>query len=136
MKSLNEAYGVLRDETTRRAYDAERRKQEHDGAPVQPYSSPPAQIDLFTGQWLGAILFIAVGLVLMLLVRFQWIWLIWPLAVLAFFLVAVGVLLAHAAVRRIGKEYSVSHRWLGVTREVAFWVVVLTCGYGVYLIIS
>jgi curved DNA-binding protein CbpA len=136
MKSLNEAYGVLRDEATREAYDAERRKQEYDDVPAPPYSSPPAQVDVFTSQWLGAILFIAVGLVLMLLVRFQWIWFIWPLAILAFFLVVVGVLFAHAAVQRIGKEYSVSHRWLGVMREVAFWAIVLSGGYGVYLIIS
>ncbi|HEX8845498.1 MAG TPA: J domain-containing protein [Pyrinomonadaceae bacterium] len=135
MKSLNEAYGVLRDETTRDAYDAERRQDEASDLSAPPYSSPSAQVDAFTGQWIGAVLFIGLGLVLMLLVRFQWIWFIWPLAILAFFLIVVGVLMAHAAVGRIGKEYSVSHRWLGVTREIAFWVAVLSFGYGVYLII-
>ncbi|MDQ3821426.1 MAG: J domain-containing protein, partial [Acidobacteriota bacterium] len=96
MKSLNEAYRVLKDKDARRDYDAERRGNSAEGsgaaeeAYTQPYSSPPAQVDVFTGQWLGAILFIGLGLVLALLVRFQWMFFLWPLAALAFFLVLVG----------------------------------------------
>ncbi|HEX8889520.1 MAG TPA: DnaJ domain-containing protein [Pyrinomonadaceae bacterium] len=141
MKSLNEAYHVLGDETARRAYDVERRKnveaEEENGEPfVWPYASPPAKVDVFTGQWVGAILFIAVGLVLALLVRFQWIWFLWPLAILAAFLVLVGLLMAHAAMRRVGSEQRRARAWLGVTLEVTFWAVVIGGGYGIYLIIS
>ena len=139
MKSLNEAYRVLKDESSRRDYDAERRKSVETSAAendASPYTSPPAHVDVFTGQWVGAILFIGLGLVLVLLVRFQWMWFLWPLAILAFFLVFVGVLMAHAAMRRIGDEHSVSRRWFGVTLEVAFWIVVFGGGYGIYLIIS
>ena len=139
MKSLNEAYRVLKDEGARRDYDAERRKSAEQNATAtdaEPYASPPAHIDLFTGQWVGAILFIGLGLVLALLVRFQWMFFLWPLAILAFFLVLVGVLMAHAAMRRIGEERSLSHRWFGVSLEVAFWTAVLGGGYGIYLIIS
>ena len=139
MKSLNEAYRVLRDETARRAYDAERGQgSETDTAETysQPYTSPPAKVDVFTGQWVGAILFIAVGLVLVLLVRFQWIWFLWPLAILASFLVLVGLLMAHAAMRRVGSEQTSSRAWLGVTLEVTFWAAVVVGGYGIYLIIS
>ena len=139
MKSLNEAYRVLKDESSRRDYDAERRKSVETSAAendASPYTSPPAHVDVFTGQWVGAILFIGLGLVLALLVRFQWMWFLWPLAILAFFLVFVGVLMAHAAMRRLGEERSVSHRWLGVSLEVAFWIAVVGFGYGIYLIIS
>jgi hypothetical protein len=134
MKSLNEAYGVLRDETARQAYDAERRK------PAEPYAaphpSPPAQVDIFTGQWVGAILFIASGLALVLLVRFQWIWFLWPLAILAAFLVVAGVLMAHAAMQRLGDGRIVSRRWFGVTLEIGFWAAVVGGGYGIYLVLS
>src|SRR5437588_1871239 len=138
MKSLNEAYRVLKDENSRRDYDVERRKSVEMSAAetdAPPYTSPPAHVDVFTGQWVGAILFIGLGLVLALLVRFQWMWFLWPLAILAFFLVFVGVLMAHAAMRRLGEKRSVSHRWLGVSLEVAFWTAVLGGGYGIYLII-
>jgi ABC-type siderophore export system fused ATPase/permease subunit len=139
MKSLNEAYRVLRDETERHAYDVERRngaEAEEAESFAQPYAQPSAKVDVFTGQWVGAILFIAVGLVLALLVRFQWIWFLWPLAILAAFLVLVGLLMAHAAMRRVGSEQKRARAWLGVTLEVAFWTVVVGGGYGIYLIIS
>jgi curved DNA-binding protein CbpA len=139
MKSLNEAYRVLGDETARREYDVERGKSEEaetDDSYSQPYASSPAKVDVFTGQWVGAILFIALGLVLVLLVRFQWIWFLWPLAILASFLVLVGLLMAHGAMRRVGKEQTNTRAWLGVTLEVTFWAVVLGGGYGIYLIIS
>jgi curved DNA-binding protein CbpA len=134
MKSLNEAYGVLRDEAARRAYDAERSKPGEHYA--RPDTSPPAQVDVFTGQWVGAILFIASGLALVLLVRFQWIWFLWPLAILAVFLVVAGVLMAHAAMQRLGDGGTVSRKWFGVTLEVGFWAAVVGGGYGIYLVLS
>lgn len=135
MKSLNEAYGVLRDETSRRAYNAERRKPD-DESVFAPHTSPPAEVDVFTGQWAGAVLFIASGLALVLLVRFQWIWFLWPLAILAVFLIVGGVLMAHGAMKRVGSERAVSRGWFGVTLEVAFWAGVVVGGYGVYLVLS
>jgi hypothetical protein len=136
MKSLNEAYGVLRDETSRRAYNAERRKADEDNDIFAPSTSTPLQVNVFTGQWAGAILFIASGLALVLLVRFQWIWFLWPLAILAVFLIVAGVLMAHGAMKRVGSEYGVSRGWFGVTLEIAFWAGVLGGGYGIYLVLS
>ena len=135
MKSLNEAYGVLRDEATRQAYDRERLNPAEDTSyPGQ--ASPPAEISVFTGQWVGAILFIASGLALVLLVRFQWIWFLWPLAILAVFLIFVGVLMAHGAMQRAGAGLKVSRGWFGVTLEVGFWTAVVGGGYGIYLVLS
>jgi curved DNA-binding protein CbpA len=133
MKSLNEAYGVLRDKETRRAYDAERVKPAED-EPDEIYTSPPLQVDAAAGQSLGALLFIGAGLVLALLVRFQWIWFLWPLAILATCLVIVGIVMAHGAIRRIEEQQRISHGF-GVTLEVMFWAVVVGGGYGIYLVL-
>lgn len=135
MKSLNEAYGVLKDKETRRVYDAER-QQSVSEAPTAIYTSPPLEVNAAAGQSLGALLFIGAGLVLALLVRFQWIWFLWPLAVLAVCLVVVGLVMAHGALRRIEDQQRAARRWLGVTLEVMFWAVLLSGGYGIYLVLS
>jgi curved DNA-binding protein CbpA len=135
MKSLNEAYGVLNDVETRRVYDRERQQPVED-APAALSTSPPLEVDAATGQGLGALLFIGAGLFLALLVRFQWIWFLWPLAILALCLVVVGIIMAHGAIRRIEDQQRVSHRWLGLTLELGFWAVIVSGGYGMYLILS
>ncbi len=134
MKSLNEAYGVLKDKEARRVYDAER-QQPASEAPTAIYTSSPLEVDAAAGQSLGALLFIGAGLVLALLVRFQWIWFLWPLAVLAVCLVVVGLIMAHGALRRIEDQQKHARRWLGVTLEVMFWAVLLSSGYGIYLVL-
>jgi hypothetical protein len=136
MKSLNEAYGVLRDGEKRRAYDEERRRPGETQEAWQPSASPSAHVDAATGQSLSAVLFLAAGVALAFLVRFQWMWFLWPLAILALFLVIAGVLMAHAAMQRVGSELSASHPWFGVGLEVAFWAVVFGGGYGIYLVLS
>jgi hypothetical protein len=126
---------VLKDKEARKVYDA-LREQSGDEAPAQIYTSPPLEVNAATGQSLGALLFIGAGLFLALLVRFQWIWFLWPLAALAVCLVIVGLIMAHGALRRIEDQQRLSRRWLGVTLEVMFWAVLLGGGYGVYLILS
>jgi hypothetical protein len=136
MKALNEAYSVLKDANSRRAYDFVRQRPVDQLAP--PYSSPSAQADAITGQCVGAMLCLAVGLVLLMLVRFQWIWFLWPLAILALLVIVFGVLMAHAVMLSIRGMFAVSHpaRAYQFIQEAIFWSAVCGGGYGLYLVLS
>jgi hypothetical protein len=136
MKSLNEAYRVLRDEETRRQYDAQR----HVPRPTAfvPTSSPPAQDVGVFGHGLSALLCLLVGLFLLFLVRFQWIWFLWPLAILAVFVICFGVIMARGAMRAMNESLPQSSRLRRHTglQEVMFWSLVAGSGYGVYLLLT
>lgn len=136
MKSLNEAYRVLKNDETRREYDAER---------VRPYklafvpaSSPPAQDIGLLGHGLSAFFCLLVGLFLLFLVRFQWIWFLWPLGILALFVILFGVMMARSAMRAINASLPRSNRFRRHPRlqEALFWSVVTASGYGVYLLLT
>lgn len=142
MKALNEAYGVLRDAETRRAYDAERQSASYDeedfDEDYMPATSPSATADAVSGQCAGAALMIAAGLFLLLLVRFQWMWFLWPMIILAAFVIFFGVLMAHGAMLSLREQFDASHpahRHKGL-QEAAFWSVVCAGGYGVYLVMT
>src|SRR6186997_146068 len=85
MKSVNEAYGVLKDATLRSAYDESRTPRTTRVNDFVPASRPPARDVGALGQCLSAGLCLIAGLFLLLLVRIQWIWFLWPLAILAVF---------------------------------------------------
>jgi hypothetical protein len=74
----------------------------------------------------------------LLLVRFQFMWFLWPLAILAVFVVGFGVLLARSAMVAVNASLPVTNRFKGHTRlqEAAFWMVIVSCGYGLYLLMS
>jgi hypothetical protein len=135
MKILNEAYGVLRNETMRRDYDAVRKGTL---APsFVPVSSPPADDVGVFGHFLSALLCLLTGLFLLFLVRFHWIWFLWPLAILAAFVIAFGILMARSAMVFVNASLPGSHllRRHTILQEIAFWVIVGGAGYGVYLIL-
>ncbi|HET9526673.1 MAG TPA: DnaJ domain-containing protein [Pyrinomonadaceae bacterium] len=146
MKLVNEAYGVLKDAGVRRNYDAVRRPasyyQAEDGsrnyAKAQRGVTPTARDVGAFGHVLSAGLCLIAGLFLLLLVRFQWIWFLWPLAILAVFVVGFGVLLARSAMVKVNESLPVTNRFKRHTRiqEVAFWVVIITSCYGLYLLMS
>lgn len=132
MKSLNEAWRVLKDESTRRDYDSQRSKPEIPA--FGPASSAPARDVGASGQALSAFLCLLMGLFLLVLVRAQWIWFLWPLAILAFFVIVFGILLAHGAMRSIGQALPESSpiRRHTIVQEVAFWSAVAASGIGLY----
>jgi len=139
MKSLNEAYGVLRDDKARAAYDAERQQPEEQDweTPFVPYTSPGAQADAVSGQCVAALLFVVVGLVLLFVVRYQYVLFLWPLALLAALLVIAGIIHAHSAMSMIRGRFGVSHpaRRFVLAQEMAFWSIVGGGIYGVYFIL-
>jgi len=140
MKSLNEAYRVLRDEATRRAYDGQRddRRRRPQEASFVPVATPTAQDVGMFGQGLSALLCLLFGFFLLFLVRFQWIWFLWPLAILAFLVIVFGVLLSPAAMLSFKNSLSTSNplRRHTLIWEALFWTTVGSAGYGVYLLFT
>ncbi len=135
MKSLNEAYSVLRNKKTRHEYDAQRAKP---ATSFVPASSPAAADVGLLGQGLSAFFCILIGLFLLFLVRLQWIRFLWPLALLAILVILFGIVMARTAMRALNASLSVSNpfrRYAGV-QEAIFWMVVIVSGYGVYLMLS
>ena len=136
MKSLNEAYRVLRDETTRHEYDQQRQKPLAARGTI--VSAPAAKdVGLF-GHFLSAFLCLLVGLFLLFLVRVQWIWFLWPLVILALFVIVFGVLMAHSAMLAANASLPLSnpvkrHR---PVQEAMFWTAVAVSTYGVYLLLT
>jgi hypothetical protein len=147
MKLLNEAYGVLKDTKLRHAYDDVRAtdvyvRSEHGSrkaAKAQRAVNTPTARDVGVfGHCLSAGLCLFAGLFLLLLLRFQWIWFLWPMAILAVFVVGFGVLLARSAMVKVNESLPVTNRFKRHTKiqEVAFWLVIVTSGYGLYLLMS
>jgi curved DNA-binding protein CbpA len=145
MKTLNEAYGVLRDDASRRAYDDERRAPEPPHAyrrrsdePAPYRASPAAQADAIYGRGVGALLCVGVGVALLLLVRFQWIWFLWPLAILAALVILMGVMMAHAAMLALRESLAEKHpaRRYTKVQEALFWSIICGGGYGIYWILT
>jgi hypothetical protein len=75
---------------------------------------------------------------LLLLVRFQWMFFLWPLAILALFVLGFGVLLARSAMVAVDASLPVTNKIKGHTRlqEAAFWVAIVSGGYGLYLVMT
>ena len=139
MKSVNEAYGVLKDATLRHAYDESRTTTTATYArDFVPRSTPTARDVGVLGHVLSAGLCLTAGLFLLLLVRIQWIWFLWPLAILAVFVVGFGVLLARSAMVAVNDSLPATNRLKRHTKlqELAFWTVIVTTGYGLYLLLS
>ena len=137
MKSLNEAYRVLKDKTSRRQYDEKR--QSRRARPFTPPTSaaPAHDVGLF-GHFLSALLCLLVGLFLLFLVRSQWIWFLWPLAILSLLVILFGVLMTRSAIRAYGASLPPRNplRRFTALQEAIFWTLVLTGGYGIYIVLT
>jgi len=136
MKSINEAYRVLHDDALRKAYDRHRRKPEAAGT-ARPFSPAAQDVGMY-GQGLSALLCLIVGLLLLFLVRFQWIWFLWPLAILAGFVILFGIFMAHAALNTARNSLAKGHpaRRFRLAQEAGFWMAVFAGAYAVYWVLD
>src|SRR5215470_12942836 len=128
MKSLNEAYGVLKDKHLRNSYDAVRPRRRVTPQGFTPVTTPTARDVGVMGHCLSALLCLIAGVFLLLLVRFQWIWFLWPLAILALFVLGFGILLARSAMVAVDASLPVTNRFKGHSwiQEFAFWTVIVS----------
>ena len=135
MKSLNEAYSVLRNRERRYENDSQRVKPE---VSFVAASASAAQDVGLLGHGLSAFFCLLTGMFLLFLVRFQWIWFLWPLAILAALVIAAGVLMARSAMRAVNASLPVSNPFRRYTRlqEGVFWSVVIAGCYGLYLLLT
>jgi hypothetical protein len=142
MKTLNEAYSVLKDTSLRDSYDADRQnRQPRRAARPQgftPVTTPTARNVGVLGHCLSALLCLIGGVFLLLLVRFQWFWFLWPLAILALMILGFGVLLARSAMVAVNSSLPVTNRLKRHTRlqEAAFWTAIVSGAYGLYLVMT
>ncbi len=139
MKAINEAWRVLGNEDSRRAYDDSRPALRPPAAYAAhtPVSSPGARADPLSGRIVGAFVCVFVGLVLLFLVKAHYVMFLWPLALLALGVVAFGILMAHGALMFAREQVKEAHplRRLVWAQEVFFWACVVSGGYGVYLLL-
>ncbi|MEW6732661.1 MAG: J domain-containing protein [Acidobacteriota bacterium] len=148
MKALNEAYEVLSDQVSRRAYDTERgippvskmvyqhnRRSAETSTSSANFDTQQAG-DLF-GLMVGMFICLGLGSALLLLVELQWVFFLWPLRIIAWGIIFIGLMLAHAAFRH--KFYKLmmptpqsSRGWL-IVGEAIFWLGLVTSVLLLYL---
>lgn len=126
---------MLKNTETRREYDAQRGKP---SVAFVAASTPTAHDVGLLGQGLSAFFCLLVGLFLLILVRSQWIWFLWPLAILAVLVIMFGVVMARGTMRAVNASLPTSNRFRRHTRvhEIIFWSIAIVIGYGVYLLLT
>lgn len=136
MKTLNEAYQVLHDESKRRQYDSVRTQPVTKTAAI--HVTPAVRDVGVYGQLLSALLCMLLGLMLLFLVRFNGLWFLWPLSILAAGVVLFGVVMAHSAMTNARESFAAKHpvQRFRAVQEIAFWLVICAGAYGVYLILT
>ncbi len=140
MKAINEAYGELGNAATRSAYDSRHQRSDDALSAVGPSLSPPSALlpDTIPGRLAGALFFLLAGLVFLFLVRIYYIRFMWPIFLVAAFVVIFGVRKVHAVMLFARKRVAPSHpvrRYVWV-QELAFWSMVCVGAYGIYLVMS
>ena len=136
MKGLNEAYRVLHDETSRREYD-EQSREPRQRTPTIKVTPASREVGIY-GQSLSAMLCFALGFMLLLLVRFNGLWFLWPLSILAMGVILFGVVIAHSAMTNARNSLAATNpaKRFRLAQEIAFWVVVACGGVAFYLIMT
>jgi len=140
MKAINEAYRVLGNEFTRRAYDSRRKRtNEPVRAVVPPLSRPPTLLpNTMLGRLIGALFILFGGLLFLFLVKIYYLRFMWPIFLFAVLVVLLGVWKVHEVMifaRTKLPSSNVLHRYVWV-QELGFWSVVCLGAYGIYLLVS
>ena len=139
MKSLNEAYRVLKDKSLRNSYDETQRRPARSAfTPVTMSTVPTARDVGVFGHCLSAGLCLFAGAFLLLLVRFQWMVFLWPLVILALLVLGFGVMLARSAMVAVNDSLPVTNPFKRHTKiqEAAFWAAIVSGGYGLYVLMT
>lgn len=136
MKALNEAYRVLHDDAARGKYDLLRQRPTIEVTAI--HATPAVREIGVYGQLLSALLCVLLGLMLLLLVRFNGLWFLWPLSILALGVILFGILMAHSAMTNARDSLRDAHpaKRLRAAQEIIFWSVVGGGGFAVYLILT
>ena len=136
MKTLNEAYQVLHDETKRKEYDSQRSRPVTKSAAIH-VTEAAREVGVY-GQLLSALLCMLLGVMLLLLVHFNGLWFLWPLSILATGVVLFGVVIAHSAMTNARQSFAARHPALRfrALQEVVFWSLICAGGYAIYLVLT
>ena len=141
MKAINEAYRVLGNEATRRAYDLRRRKIGHKAvnATAPPLSVPLAIFpDTTFGRFLEPLFILFGGLFFLFFVSINYLRFMWPLLLFSIIVSLFGVWKLHVAIdwarKKVGPTHALRRNvW---AQESAFWLLACVGAYVTYRLIS
>jgi hypothetical protein len=137
MKSLNEAYSVLGNKSSRKEYDIERgiraaRKDRdetfRETTPSFDFESVAARSSDTFGLGVAALICLGFGIPILLLIETQWVFFLWPLRIIAVGIILIGIYLARATFRQ--KQHDMMAGRAGLTwaqsigGEIVFWLFV------------
>ena len=100
--------------------------------------TPAAREVGVSGQLLSALLCVLLGSMLLLLVRFNGLWFLWPLSILAAGVIFFGVVIAHSAMTNARNSLAATNpaKRFRLAQEIAFWFVVACGAVAFYLIMT
>ena len=141
MKAINEAYRVLGNEATRRAYDLRRRKISRN---VMSGTAPSLLVPLAIfpettfGRFLKALFILFGGLFLLFFVSINYLRFMWPVLLLSIIVALFGVWQLHKAMSWARKNVDPTHvmRRQVWAQESAFWFLAGVGAYVTYRLIS
>jgi hypothetical protein len=101
-------------------------------------AAPAAREVGASGQLLSALLCLILGSMLLFLVRFNGLWFLWPLSILATGVILFGVVIAHSAMTNARNSLAATNpaKRFRLAQEIAFWFVVVCGGVAFYLILT